>query len=168
MIEITKRLSASETVDETLELTFEARQKRWLRMSLASGEEVSLRLPRGERLLGGDLLLASDGRVIVIRAAPERVVRIECPNPSDLLRVAYHLGNRHVPLQVGVGFLLIQEHPALEEMARSLGAMLTAMEIPFEPESGAYANSHAHASSAAIHEYGVGSAHAAVSQQSRK
>jgi urease accessory protein len=166
MIEITKRLFASEAVHETLELTFEARQKRWLRISLASGEEVSLRLPRGERLRGGDLLLASDGRVIGISAAPERVVRIECPTPSDLLRVAYHLGNRHVPLQVGVDFLLIQEHPALEEMARSLGARLTAMKIPFEPESGAYAN--AHTSSAAIHEYGAGSAHAAVSEESRK
>jgi len=124
-----------------LRLPFESRQKSRLKTKLVSGEEVGLILPRGEILRGGDLVTASDGRVIEIVAEPEKVLHIET---KDLARVAYHLGNRHVPVQVGEGFLRITEDHVLEEMVQKLGARVSHLEAPFEPEAGAYAGGHQH------------------------
>jgi urease accessory protein len=146
MIEITAKLpsAAQSEAQDRLLLPFDQRQKRWLFAALVSGEEVALKLPRGATLRGGDLLLAADGRVVEVIAAPERVVHIECAASSDLARLAYHLGNRHVPVQIGHGFLRISENHVLEEMLRRLGAKLKIIEAPFEPESGAYAGAHGH------------------------
>ena len=127
-----------------LRLPFDARQKSRLRTQLASGEEVALMLPRGDILRGGDLVVASDGRVIEVLAASEQVVNITCPTPEDLTRAAYHLGNRHVPVQVGGGFLRIAADHVLEEMLKGLGAKLEPMESAFEPEAGAYGGGHRH------------------------
>src|SRR5258706_732415 len=124
-----------------LQLPFEARQKSRLRTQLVSGEEVGLMLPRGEILRGGDLVTASDGRVIEIVAQPEKLLHIET---KELAKVAYHLGNRHVPVQVGEDFLRIAEDHVLEEMVRKLGAKVSHVEAPFEPEAGAYAGGHQH------------------------
>ena len=124
-----------------LKLPFESRQKSRLKTKLVSGEDVGLILPRGEILRGGDLVTASDGRVIEIVAEPEKVLHIET---KDLARVAYHLGNRHVPVQVGEGFLRITEDHVLEEMVQKLGARVSHLEAPFEPEAGAYAGGHQH------------------------
>jgi len=122
-----------------LKLPFEARQKSRLRTRLVSGEEVGLMLPRGEILRGGDLVTASDGRVIEIVAEPEKVLNIES---KELAKIAYHLGNRHVPVQVGETFLRIAEDHVLEEMVRKLGADVSHVEAAFEPEAGAYAGGH--------------------------
>lgn len=122
-----------------LKLPFESRQKSRLKTKLVSGEDVGLMLPRGEILRGGDLVTASDGRVIEIVAEPEKVLHIET---KDLAKVAYHLGNRHVPVQVGEGFLRIMEDHVLEEMVQKLGAKVSHVEAPFEPEAGAYAGGH--------------------------
>jgi len=124
-----------------LRLPFESRQKSRLRTKLVSGEEVALLLPRGEILRGGDLVVASDGRVIEVLAEPEKLLHVES---AALARVAYHLGNRHVPVQVGEGFLRIAEDHVLEEMVKKLGAKVSRVEAPFEPEAGAYAGGHAH------------------------
>ena len=122
-----------------LKLPFEARQKSRLRTTRVSGEEVGLMLPRGEVLRGGDLVTASDGRVIEVLAQPEKLLHVET---EELARVAYHLGNRHVPVQVGGNFLRIAEDHVLEEMLRKLGARVSRLEAPFEPEAGAYAGAH--------------------------
>ena len=122
-----------------LKLPFDARQKSRLRAQLVSGEEVGLMLPRGEILRGGDLVTASDGRVIEVIAQPEKLLHIET---GDLAKVAYHLGNRHVPVQVGQSFLRIAEDHVLEEMVKKLGARVSHVEAPFEPEAGAYAGGH--------------------------
>jgi urease accessory protein len=122
-----------------LTLPFELRQKSRLRARLDDGEEVALILPRGRVLRGGDRVTAADGRELEIVAAPERLLHIEC---EELARVAYHLGNRHVPLQVGPGFLRIAEDHVLEEMVRRLGASVSHVEAPFEPEAGAYGHHH--------------------------
>jgi len=122
-----------------LRLPFEQRQKSRLKTRLVSGEEVALLLPRGEILRGGDLVTASDGRVIEVVAEPEKLLHIE----SDALaKLAYHLGNRHVPVQVGEGFLRIAADHVLEEMVKKLGAKVKQVEAPFEPEAGAYAGGH--------------------------
>jgi len=140
-----------------LKLPFEARQKSRLHARLESGEEVALMLPRGEVLRGGDLVAASDGRVIEVVAEPERLLHIECSDAAALARAAYHLGNRHVAVQVGEGFLRIVEDHVLEEMLQGLGARLRRVESPFEPEAGAYGAGHSHGEhthGARIHEYG--------------
>jgi urease accessory protein len=141
-----------------LELPFELRQKSRLRTQLASGEEVALMLPRGEILRGGDLVVASDGRVIEVVAAPESVLHVECANPVELARAAYHLGNRHVPVEIGDGFLRLTADHVLAEMLRGLGATVTGREAPFEPEAGAYGGAHhshnEESGAARIHEYG--------------
>src|SRR3954470_24772088 len=92
-----------------LELPFETRQKSRFRAKLASGEEVGVLLPRGEILRGGDLVTASDGRVIEVASQPEKLLHIESEKPVDLAKIAYHLGNRHVPVEVGEGFVRIAE-----------------------------------------------------------
>ena len=127
-----------------LKLPFELRQKTRLRTKLVSGEEVGLLLPRGEILRGGDLITASDGRVIEVVAEPEKLLHVECSTPMDLAKAAYHLGNRHVPVQVGEGFLRLAADHVLEEMLQKLGANVSAVEAPFEPEAGAYAGGHHH------------------------
>lgn len=123
----------------TLKLPFEARQKGRLKTKLASGEEVGLMLPRGDILRGGDLVAASDGRVIEVVAEPEKLLHIES---KELARLAYHLGNRHVPVQMGENFLRIAEDRVLEEMVRKLGANVSHVEAAFEPEAGAFAGGH--------------------------
>ena len=118
-----------------MRLAFEHRCRSRQRARLDSGEEIGLVLPRGQVLRGGDRVLASDGRVFEVVSAPERLLHVEAP---CLARIAYHLGNRHVPVQLGAGFLRIAEDPVLEDMLRKLGARVTALEAPFEPEAGAY------------------------------
>ena len=124
-----------------LKLPFESRQKSRLKTRLVSGEEVGLMLPRGEILRGGDLVTASDGRVIEVLADAEKLLHVETP---DLARAAYHLGNRHVPVEVGRDYLRIAEDHVLEEMLKKLGAKVSHVEAPFEPEAGAYAGGHQH------------------------
>jgi urease accessory protein len=127
------------SITDHLELPFESRQKSRLRTKLRSGEEVALLLPRGEILRGGDLVTASDGRVIEIVSQAEKLLHVET---KDLARAAYHLGNRHVPIQVGEGFLRLAEDHVLEEMLLKLGATVSHVEAPFEPEAGAYGGGH--------------------------
>ena len=124
---------------EKLALPFDLRQKSRLRAKLESGEEVGLILPRGTIMRGGDVVKTQDGREVEIVAAPEKLLHIEAP---ELARVAYHLGNRHVALQIGQGWLRIAEDHVLEEMVRKLGARVSHVEAPFEPEAGAYSHQH--------------------------
>jgi urease accessory protein len=158
MIQITAKLKirrAAYKVDVKgrLELPFEARQKSRFKAKLASGEEVGVMLPRGEILRGGDLVTASDGRVFEIAASPEQVFHIQCTDAKALARAAYHLGNRHVPVEVGDGYLRIAEDHVLERMVEGLGAKVTRMTAPFEPEAGAYGGvGHEHGA-AKIHDH---------------
>jgi urease accessory protein len=120
-------------------LSFDQRQKSRLRAKLESGEEVALVLPRGRVLRGGDRVTTTDGRVVEIVGAPEKLLHIES---ESLAKVAYHLGNRHVAVQVGEGYLRIAEDHVLEDMLRRLGARVSHVEAPFEPEAGAYGHQH--------------------------
>ena len=158
MLQITAKLKIKRSaykvdVKGRLELPFEARQKSRFKAKLASGEEVGVILPRGEILRGGDLVTASDGRVIEIVSLPEKLLHVECAKPADLARIAYHLGNRHVPVEVGEGHLRLAADHVLEEMLKGLGARVSTLEAPFEPEAGAY-HSHTEGSGQAkIHDH---------------
>ena len=160
MLLITARCESHPTWDGELVLPFELRQKTRLRTTLASGEEVGLFLERGELLRGGDCLRGEDGRVIRVVASEEQVLDIWCDGAKALARVAYHLGNRHVPLQVGDGWLRIAADHVLRQMVEGLGARVVAREAPFEPEAGAYAAAHSHDAppthDGIIHEFGRG------------
>lgn len=127
-----------------LTLSFEERTKSGLRTRLDSGEEATLMLPRGEVLRGGDLVTASDGRVIEILSRKENLLHVECKGPTALAKVAYHLGHRHVPVEVGDDYLRIAADPALEDMVKKLGAKVSLLEAPFEPEAGSQEQGHDH------------------------
>ena len=123
MVELTGKLSNdSRAAQARLQLPFDLRRKSRLRTKLADGEDAWLLLPRGDILRGGDKLLASDGRIVEVIAQPEDVLHIECADATALARAAYHLGNRHVPVQVGDGFLRIAADHVLALMLHGLGA----------------------------------------------
>lgn len=128
---------------DRLELPFDTRTKSRLRACLASGEEVGLFLPRGTILRGGDLLQGG-GRVVEVVAAPEELLEVRCRNLAELARAAYHLGNRHVAVQVGDEWLRLAADHVLERMLVGLGCQVRHLTAPFEPEAGAYAPGHPH------------------------
>jgi urease accessory protein len=136
---------------EQLVLPFELRRKSRLRARLASGTEVGLFLERGIVLRGSDLLLADDGTVIEVVAALETVSTVRDPDATRLARAGYHLGNRHVPVEIGNGWLRYGHDHVLDDMVRGLGLTVIVEHAPFEPEAGAYGHWHAHGHS---HEHG--------------
>ena len=136
---------------EQLSLPFELRQKSRLRTKLASGEEAGLFLEHGSILRGGDCLRANDGRIVLVVAADEELMEARCTTPFELVRAAYHLGNRHVPVQIGDGWLRFQADDVLAQMLRGLKATVSKVSAPFEPEAGAYAGGHHHHSMDAKH-----------------
>jgi urease accessory protein len=143
-LQIVERLSADLPAQATLTLPFEQRQKSRLRTRLDSGEEVGLFLARGTVLRHGDRLRATDGRVIEVRAAPETVSTARTDDPLLLARAAYHLGNRHIALQLGPGWLRYLHDHVLDSMVRELGLTVIGEQAPFEPEAGAYGGGHHH------------------------
>jgi urease accessory protein len=144
MLLVQQRAAPGASAVVRLVLPFDLRQRSRLRTRVENGEEVGLFLARGEQLRDGDRLLADDGRVIEVVAAQEAVYQIVCAHPEQLARLAYHLGNRHVPVQIGAGWLRIARDHVLKDMLEKLGAEVSDAMAPFQPEGGAYA-SHAHA-----------------------
>lgn len=145
MLVIQERLPPHEQWDEELLLTYEARSKSRLRCFTVAGEDVGLFLERGQPpLRDGDCLLAGDGRVVRVRARPEALLHVTCANAFELTRAAYHLGNRHVALQIGDGWLRLLDDYVLKAMLEQLGATVTAVEAGFQPEHGAYGGGHHH------------------------
>lgn len=133
---------------ERLELTFDTRCKSRLRTQLASGEECGLFLERGTVLRGGDKLIANDGRIVEVIAAPEKLMEALSGDPLLITKAAYHLGNRHVAVQLLPGKLRFTADHVLGEMVRGLGLKVSEIEAPFEPESGAYGAHGGHGHSA--------------------
>jgi len=123
---------------ERLVLRFDTRCKSRLRAKLASGEICGLFLPRGTVLRGGDRLLGSDGRIIEVVAAAEELMEASSEDPLLIAKAAYHLGNRHVAVELRPGRLRFVADHVLGEMVRGLGLPVSETEAPFEPESGAY------------------------------
>ena len=123
----------------------------------SQGQEVAIFIPRGKVLRAGDVLVSEEGTFLRIESAPESLLHISaCPihsAPHDLLRAAYHLGNRHIPIEVQAQHLKIEPDHVLENLLLSMGLIVKHVDSPFEPESGAYAETaHAHSKS---HQHGV-------------
>ena len=125
-------------------LPFAERSKSRLRAVLDDGEEVAVFLPRGTVLRGGDVLVTAAGGHIAVEAAPEALLEVRAASPLALMRAAYHLGNRHIPVEIGPGYLRLEYDPVLADMLRRLGVDTRGAELPFEPEAGAYGGGHRH------------------------
>jgi urease accessory protein len=151
MLIVRQRSAKPEHTDLELVLTFELRRKSRLRTALRSGEEIGLFLDRGAMLRGGDCLIADDGRIVRVVAAPEAVMELRSSDPARLARAAYHLGNRHCPVEIGANWIRFPADRVLAEMLLVMGFEVTAISAPFEPEAGAYAAGNHHHSSEAKH-----------------
>ena len=143
-LQITERLREPVDAQATLTLPFEQRQKSRLRIRLDNGRDAGLFLPRGTVLRHGDRLRATSGLVVEVRAAPETVSTARADDALLLARAAYHLGNRHVALQLGSGWLRYSHDHVLDDMARELGLTVSREQAPFEPEAGAYGGERHH------------------------
>lgn len=145
MIRLTRRLETG-TPSATLTLDLDSRIKSRLRVTLDDGREAGLFLERGQLLRGGQLLGAEEGgEVVQVIAAAERVSTVRCADPLRLARACYHLGNRHVPLQIEAGFARYQHDHVLDDMVRGFGLEVVVEQAPFEPEAGAYQSApHGH------------------------
>ncbi|PTP51348.1 urease accessory protein UreE [Vibrio splendidus] len=139
MIELTQlNTQIQNAPDGYLSLPIDSRIKSRLKVILDDGRNAGLFLPRGHILRGGEQLSSECGLVVEVKAAPETVSTVYCEDLLLLTRVAYHLGNRHVPLQVEAGWVRYQHDHVLDEMVEGLGAKVTTEKQPFEPEGGAY------------------------------
>ena len=149
----------------TVELDWDQRQKSRFDATDSSGRALAVVLARGSAVRGGDLLVAEDGSLVRVIAAPQPVLRVTaCPahgGPADLPRAAYHLGNRHVPLEVKPDHLQLEPDPVLAQMLRGMHLIVSEAQAPFEPEGGAYASAgaQAHAHHGHGHEHGHGHDH---------
>jgi urease accessory protein len=131
------------TAHLTLALTAEDRTRSRHRFTTTTGEAVYLKLPRGTVLRQGDRLGAEDhGVILTIEAKPEPVMTVRASSSLALLRAAYHLGNRHVPLEVAADYLRLSPDPVLAHMLDHLGVAVVTEIVPFQPESGAYRHDH--------------------------
>ena len=139
-----------------LELDWDVRQKSRFDATDSAGRHLGVFLPRGTVVRGGDVLVAEDGSLIKVIAAPQAVLKItHCQNhgtPYDLIRAAYHLGNRHVPIELKPDHLKIEPDHVLADMLRAMHLIVNAVTEAFEPESGAYV-------AAAPHVHGPGCKH---------
>ena len=124
---------------DTVTLAYLDRHRRRIRLVVDSGETFLLDLARAQHLGDGDGLELDSGGYVRVRAAPEPVLEIEAPDRAGLLRIAWHLGNRHLPLQVAGERLRIRADHVIAEMVAGLGGRLTRLDAPFDPEIGAYA-----------------------------
>ena len=141
MLQITERATGYQPSTSTLTLSFEQRQRSRQRLRLDDGREAALMMPRGTVLRGGDCLSADNGEVIAIKSAVEEVSSVYCADPLQLARAAYHLGNRHVAVQIGTGWLRYLRDHVLDHMLEDMGLQVRPDRVAFEPESGAY---HSH------------------------
>jgi urease accessory protein len=150
MIRATKVLGQhrwTQAAADTVVLDFDNRHRRRMAMTGTRGLEFLLDLENAIALRGGDALVLDDGRLVEVVAAPEPLAEIRCNDPHHLVRVAWHLGNRHLPTQIMAKGLRIRRDHVIEAMVKGLGARVIEIEAPFDPEGGAYAeaaHSHAH------------------------
>jgi urease accessory protein len=144
MLQLTQLVNSTEPSDATLTLAYDVRNKSRFRANLDDGREAFVQLARGSVLKDGDIL-AGVGVSVRVRAALELVSIASTSDPLLFARAAYHLGNRHVPLEIAVGRLIYQHDHVLDDMLRELGLEVSSAKLQFQPEGGAYAHGSRHA-----------------------
>ena len=132
----------------SVSLDWDVRQKSRFQVEDSSGRVLSVFLQRGHVVRGGDVLVAEDGSLVKVQAAPQTLLRITActahGSPFDLTRAAYHLGNRHVPIELQPDHLKIEPDSVLADMLHSMHLIVNTVEEAFEPEGGAYSTHHGH------------------------
>jgi urease accessory protein len=146
-VKVSRHHRWSEAPADTIVLDFDDRHRRRMAMTGTRGLEFLLDLENATALRGGDALVLEDGRLIEVVAAAEPILEIRGTDPQHLVRVAWHLGNRHLPTQISAKALRIRRDHVIEEMVKGLGARVIEIEAPFDPEGGAY-DGHGHADAA--------------------
>ena len=129
---------------DTVLIDFDRRHRRRIQLTTQSGADLLLDLPQAVRLRGGDALQCEDGRIVRVEARPEPLLDIHAHGPADLVRIAWHLGNRHLPVQLLGDHIRIRADHVIADMVRGLGGHVHALEAPFDPEAGAYAAGGGH------------------------
>ena len=150
----------TEAPADTVVLDFDDRHRRRMAMTGTRGLAFLLDLENATALRGGDALVLEDGRLVEVVAAAEPLVEIKGSDPHHLIRVAWHLGNRHLPTQIMPKALRIRRDHVIEAMVKGLGARLVEIEAPFDPEGGAYAEAAAHGHTHDVHTHDVHAHHA--------
>ena len=144
------RLSAHTVIDnpapdaDVVELDYDERHRRRISMRTATGREFLLDLPKAVQLADGDGLVLSDGSSVRVRAKPERVIEVRGRDAAHLVRIAWHLGNRHLPVQILIDSIRIRYDHVILAMLQGLGGETETLDAPFHPESGAYTQEHGH------------------------
>lgn len=147
MIRLTKKITSAAAADTSVTLPLHQRIKSRLRVTLDDGRDAGLLLERGSTLKDGDLLTGDDGIKVQVRAAAETLSIVRSDDPQLLARACYHLGNRHMSIQIMPGELRYSHDHVLDDMLRGLGLVVSIEQAPFEPEPGAYggsADGHSH------------------------
>jgi len=160
MLSISTKLEHIHTdtvIADVVALSFDLRQKSRIRVTLDSGVDAAIYMQRGTILRGGDFLQADSGEIIEVIAADQAVMKVTATTSKALTRAAYHLGNRHVPLEIGDGWLKLETDSVLKDMLQGLGVLVEELQAPFEPESGAYSaggGHHHHHDDDHLHDHG--------------
>lgn len=150
MIQLTKKITSPTTPDTTVTLPLHSRIKSRLRVTLDDGRDAGVLLERGTTLKDGELLSSEDGIVVQVRAGEETLSTVRSSEPLLLARACYHLGNRHMSIEILPGMLRYPHDHVLDDMLRGLGLEVIIEQAPFEPEPGAYggsADGHGHSHS---------------------
>ena len=133
-----------ESAADSLTLDFDARHRRRIRLTTDQGEDVLLDFPKAIAMADGDALQLEDGRLLKVKAAAELIVEVRHKEPNQLMRLAWHLGNRHLPTEIRDQVLRIRPDHVIEEMLHRAGAELLKLQAPFQPEGGAYSGAGHH------------------------
>ena len=134
---------SGQTLDRVT-LDSEQRFRRRVVLTCEGGTQVLLDLADARLLNHGDALVTDSGDLILVRAKPERLLEIRCGDPKQFLRIAWHLGNRHLPTEIAEGRLRIRTDHVIADMLRGLGAEVVPLDAPFNPEGGAYGHGRGH------------------------
>jgi urease accessory protein len=153
-IEVKRASSWSGDAVDSVVLGYDDRHRRRMAMTGTRGLSFVLDLSEAAFLRHGDALVLEDGRLVEVLAAPEPLLEIRCSDPLHLARLAWHLGNRHLPTQLFPKYLRIRRDHVIADMAVKLGARVIEIEGPFDPEGGAYeGSSHAHGHDHSYHDH---------------
>ena len=138
MLELTERIEAAERYDAVISLDYDSRKRGRLKTLTETDEEAGLFLDRGQILSEGDYLKATDGRVVLVKAATEKLTEASTTDPILFAKICYHLGNRHTPVEIQHGSVRFQPDHVLADLCRYWGLEVTGFEGSFNPERGAY------------------------------
>lgn len=152
MLQFTHKTDQETEPELTVMLPWEKRIKSRLRVILSDGSEAGIILARGSFLRGGDILATDDGISCLVKGEPEQISTVVENDPLQMARLCYHLGNRHVSLEIKEGTVSYLHDHVLDEMVVGLGSQVTMETAPFEPEHGAYTGSSGHSHHGHSHE----------------